>query len=97
MTPIPLDLSSPAIPPEVGEIVKLLIEGRITDLVIIACTTDGSHTDGLFSGIGDGPSNSVTMIGALELAKRDWMRIHIESRVEYLEVMPEGYDTTEED
>lgn len=71
--PLPLDLTTTAIPDEVGLIVKMLIEGRLTDLVIVAHTSDGTYIDGIFAGIDGHDSDAYGIIGALEAVKRDWM------------------------
>lgn len=87
--PLPLDLTAPAIPEEVGVIVKHLIEGTLTDLVIIARTTDGHYIDGLFPGLDGHDSETYGMIGAIECTKRDWMRAFVVGRVEYVEIAQE--------
>ena len=84
-TPLPLDLTAGALPQEVGLIVKLLIEGRLSDLVIVARTADGNYIDGIFSGIDEHESDTFGVLGALQVVQRDWMRMHIVGRVEYAE------------
>lgn len=81
--PLPLDLTAGALPEEVGLIVKLLIEGSLTDLVIVARTASGDYIDGIFSGIDEHESDTFGIVGALEMVKRDWMRMHVQGRVEY--------------
>ena len=83
--PLPLDLTADALPQEVGVIVKLLIEGLLTDLVIVGRTADGKYIDGIFSGIDEHESDTFGMIGALQVVQRDWMRMHIIGRVDYVE------------
>jgi hypothetical protein len=79
-----LDLSAGAIPDEVKVIVQLLIEGRIKQLIVIAEIEDGKFLDGVFI---QQPNdcNRYAMIGALDVSKRDYMRMEIQSRVPYLE------------
>ena len=90
--PLPLDLTADALPQEVGVIVKLLIEGLLTDLVIVGRTADGKYIDGIFSGIDEHESDTFGMIGALQVVQRDWMRMHIVGRVEYAETDTEDDD-----
>lgn len=87
--PLPLDLSPTAIPEEVGLVVKLLIEGNLTDLVIIARTADGKYIDGIFSGIDGNESDTFGVLGALQVVQRDWMRMHVQGRVDYVEAEQE--------
>lgn len=90
--PLPLDLTADALPQEVGLIVKLLIEGRLSDLVIVARTADGNYIDGIFSGIDAHESDTFGVLGALQVVQRDWMRMHIVGRVEYAETDTEDDD-----
>jgi uncharacterized protein YabN with tetrapyrrole methylase and pyrophosphatase domain len=93
-TPLPLNLTATAVPEEVGLIVKLLIEGNLSDLVIVARQADGSFIDGVFSGIDGNPSDTFGMLGAMQVTQRDWMRMHVDGRVEYVET--ESGDDDEE-
>ena len=84
--PLPLILSAPALPEEVALIVKLLIEGGLSDLVIVARTADGSYIDGMFPGLDNNDSDTYGMLGALTATARDWMRVMVQGRIEYVEL-----------
>lgn len=89
------DVDSFALPDEVKEVVAGLIEGTIKSLVIIAEMQDGQYLEGIFNDMDGGQSHKYGMIGALESIKRDWQRMFVESRIEYLEfddLLEEGED-----
>ena len=92
--PLPLDLTASALPEEVAMIVNLLIEGRLTDLVVIARTADGTYIDGMFPALDGHDSDTYGMLGALTATARDWMRAFVQGRVEYVET---AHDDDEED
>ena len=75
------------IPPPLHEKVRDfsndLLEGRITDAVIIYRKTNNDVVD-MFAHNIDGTKGDVfCMLGALAVVQRDWMRTYIQSRVEY--------------
>lgn len=76
-----------AMPPEVARLVKYLIEGRVKQLIVIAELDDGTVLDGMK--IIEGDANRYVMVGALESAKRDYMRANIQARIEYEEADPD--------
>jgi hypothetical protein len=71
------------IPEEIKPIVKLLLEGRIKQMVVIAELDDGNILD--CYPVLDDSAHRYAMVGAIENLKRDYMRSHIQSRVPYVE------------
>ena len=75
------------IPPPLHEKVRKfsndLLEGRVTDAVIIYRNTDGTVRDFFGHNIDGAKGDAFALVGALEITKRDWMRTFIQSRVEY--------------
>lgn len=70
------------LPPEIAPIVQAIIEGRIAQIVLAAETTDGTILSA-FPTLDDQRVNRFAMIGALDVLKRDYMREHIQARIEY--------------
>ena len=93
---LPLDLTASALPDEVQLLVKLLIEGRVNDLIIIARVDENTFVEGIFEDVNDsGSGNVYGVLGAIEAIKRDWMRATVDSRVPYVE--PDELIDDEED
>jgi hypothetical protein len=82
MTPPNTELLD-VIPEEIKPIVKLLLEGRIKQMVVIA-ELDTEYILDCYP-ILDDSANRYAMVGAIENLKRDYMRSHIQSRVPYVE------------
>jgi hypothetical protein len=72
-----------AMPEQVKELVNALIEGRVRQLALIVETTEGTVMD-CFQII-ESNANRFTMVGAIEILKRDYLRAQVQSRVEYQE------------
>lgn len=87
---MPIDFNVDPIPPELAQLNKLCIEGRISSMVVIARTTDNKWIEcfGLALGDGDTEENAdpYGMLGAMESVKRDFMRVFMPSRIEYVEI-----------
>lgn len=79
-------MSAPGIPEQVKELVGWLIEGRVADLAMVVTLNDNKTVaDCMYCGMdGNAPQPYVTL-GAIEALKRDWLRMHIESRMPYQE------------
>lgn len=76
-----------ALPDEVKTLVVLLLEGRVKSLIIVAeLQEDVGFMEGIFVDMEGGHSNRYAVIGALESVKRDFMRMEVESRVEYVDM-----------
>lgn len=71
-----------AMPEEVRTLVQMILEGRVKQFAIIIEDERGCFFD-KFPVLDDSASR-MGMIGALEVLKRDYMRLFISSRVEYL-------------
>jgi hypothetical protein len=80
-----LNLSASGIPEEVRELVGWLIEGKVADLVMVATLNTGQVADCLYAGLDGNLAQPYVTLGALEAAKRDWLRGRIESRTLYQE------------
>lgn len=80
---VPDIIGSSAMPPELRELVGDLIEGRVRTLLFVAELTDG-QADGIYVNIDGHDTNTLAIIGALEVLKRDFMRAYTASRVEYV-------------
>jgi hypothetical protein len=76
------------IPEEIAPLVEALIEGRVKQFAAVAELDDGTVIDAF--PVLDETANRMVMVGALEVVKRDYMRIHVRSRVEYVEIDEEG-------
>lgn len=75
-----------ALPDEVKTLVGLLLEGRVKSLIIVAeLQEDSGFMEGIFVDMEGSYSNRYAVIGALESVKRDFMRMEVESRVDYVE------------
>lgn len=86
-----LDLSAAdAIPPEVAPLIKGLLEGTIKQMVVIFEDADGNFHD-CFPVLDDNCSR-LAMLGAMDVVKRDYMRAHVEARIEYAEIDPDDDD-----
>lgn len=72
-----------AMPEEARLLVQMIIEGRVKQFAIIIEDENGCFLD-KFPVLDDSASR-MGMIGALEVLKRDYMRIFAASRVEYVE------------
>lgn len=81
---------SAAIPEQLMPIIEGIISGEVVSLVCLIETRDGDIGDLFELNMNDGESNLYAVLGALEALKRDFMRIHVESRVPYVE--PEEHD-----
>lgn len=79
--------ASDVVPEEIAPFVRALIEGRVKQIAIIAEMDDGNVADTF--AIIDPNANRFSMIGAMQIQQRDYLRCHIRSRVEY---MQEGGD-----
>ena len=81
------NMQADALPDEVKTLVVNLLEGRIKSLIIIAELQDqAGFPEGVFVDMEGGESNRYAVIGALESVKRDFMRMEVESRVDYVEI-----------
>ena len=72
------------LPEPMGQIIKAMIEGRVRQFVFVAEMEDGSVVNCTPTLGAD--FDRYRLLGALEVAKRDYMRLFIDSRVEYQEV-----------
>jgi len=70
------------LPDEIKPLVSLLLEGKIRSMAVVFETNDSDVGDAWFLDI-DSESNRYTLLGAIEALKRDYMRLEIESRLEY--------------
>jgi len=78
------NMQADALPDEVKALVVNLLEGRVKSLIIIAELQDQTgFLEGVFVEREGGESNCYAVIGALESVKRDFMRMEVESRVDY--------------
>ena len=81
------NMQADALPDEVKTLVVNLLEGRIKSLIIIAELQDqAGFLEGVFVDMEGGDSNRYAVIGALESVKRDFMRMEVDSRVDYVEM-----------
>ena len=81
------NMQADALPDEVKTLVVNLLEGRVKSLIIIAELQDqAGFLEGVFVDMEGGGSNRYAVIGALESVKRDFMRMEVESRVDYVEM-----------
>lgn len=78
-----LDATVDALPEPLKPIINMLIEGRIKTLIVIAEDSDKNISDMYRLDMDGGKSNKYAVLGAIEALKRDFMRTHIESRIEY--------------
>lgn len=74
------------LPDEVKELVSGLLEGRVKTLIVVAELQDNDFLEGIFVDLDGNTSHRYAVIGAIESVKRDFMRMEVESRVEYLEL-----------
>lgn len=72
-----------AMPEEARLLVQMILEGRVKQFAIIIEDENGCFLDKF--PILDDSASRMGMIGALEVLKRDYMRIFAASRVEYVE------------
>jgi hypothetical protein len=87
-----------ALPDEVKTLVVLLLEGRVKSLIIVAELQEGvGFMEGIFVDMEGGESNRYAVIGALESVKRDFMRMEVESRVDYVEPDDLIFDDDDDD
>lgn len=87
-----------ALPDEVKTLVVLLLEGRVKSLIIVAELQEGvGFMEGIFVDMEGSHSNRYAVIGALESVKRDFMRLEVESRVDYLEPDDLMFDDDDDD
>lgn len=87
-----------ALPDEVKTLVVLLLEGRVKSLIIVAELQEGvGFMEGIFVDMEGGDSNRYAVIGALESVKRDFMRMEVESRVDYIEPGDLMFDDDDDD
>lgn len=75
-----------ALPQELVPIIERIISGEVVSVVCIVELQDGSVGDLFELDMNDGHSNRYAVLGALEAAKRDFLRAHIESRIPYIEL-----------
>ena len=73
-----------AVPEEIAPILAALLEGRLTQFAVVAETTEGNILTA-FPTMDAEKVNRFAMLGGLEMLKRDFMRAHITSRIEYAE------------
>ncbi len=71
------------LPEQVAPLVQAIIEGRVKQMCLIVEMADGCFMD-CYPILDDG-CNRFAMVGAIEVLKRDYMRTHIQSRVNYVE------------
>lgn len=71
------------LPESVAPLVQAIIEGRVKQMCIIVELDDGNFMD--CYPVIDDECNRYSMLGAIEVLKRDYMRTHIESRIQYVE------------
>lgn len=89
-------MQADALPREVKELVVNLLEGRVKSLVVVAELDDG-FLSGIFVDMEGSVSNRFSVVGALECAKRDFMRMEIKSRVDYVEPDDIIFDDDDDD
>lgn len=80
------------LPEEVQTFIARVLEGRIRSFVIVAEESDGYIADQIALDMNNERSNVYSLIGAIECAKRDLMRIAVESRVTYEEAEDNNND-----
>lgn len=78
-----LQTDAGALPEEAQFLVRMLLEGRVKQMAFVVESDKGKIFD-MFKVIEDS-ANIHAMVGALELVKRDYMRVHVSSRIEYQE------------
>lgn len=70
-----------AMPEEVSALVTALLEGRVKQMLLIVELEDNKIMD-MFKIIAP-DSNRYSMLGAIEVVKRDYMREQTQARIEY--------------
>lgn len=81
----PLD----ALPDNIRQVVEAYLRGEIKQYLLIAEHTDGQVSDSWE--IVEPDANRYLMVGCLEVVKRDYMRLQVNSREEYV-VAPKDDD-----
>lgn len=81
-----IDITSP-LPPALDALINAIVEGRVKQFAFVAVMTD----DEIFEAfpIVEGPG-VLTLLGGLEVLKREILRVQCESRVKYLEANDEA-------
>lgn len=82
------ELSPDVMPEQLKPLISGLLDGTIRQFAVIMEHDDGTFSD-CFPTTGENP-NRFAMIGALEVLLRDYMRVHIDSRIEYVKRGDDG-------